>query len=138
MSKVEKVTKDKWLLVNEKNREIVNEFLSQSVQLSDHTLRQYKSALKIFFYYIYTNGENIPFFKIKPLDYLKFQNYLISIGMSSSGIRLKRSAISSLNSYVEIYYSDIYKDFRNYLLEYFGDARICHFTFPTINIYPQS
>jgi len=46
---------------------------------------------------------------------LKYQNFLVKNGLSSSAIKFKRSAVSSLNGYVETYYSDKYTTFRNYI-----------------------
>ena len=44
-----------------------------------------------------------------------YQNYLVRNNLSSSAIKFKRSAVSSLNNYVELYYADLYKEFRNYV-----------------------
>lgn len=98
--------------VSDINRELVEEFLHQS-HLSDQTLKQYKSALYIFCKWIndYARGKDIP--ELKPRDALKFQNFLIDSGLSSSAIKFKRSAVSSLCGYVEVYWSDDYPMFRN-------------------------
>lgn len=114
-TKMEEITDEKWSLVDSENRKIVEEYLEQSIQLSDHTLKQYTSALRIFFYWIYENAGNKKFYEIKSKDFLFYQNYLSKIGMSSSGIRLKRSAVSSLNNYIEVFYQDEYPMFRNYI-----------------------
>jgi site-specific recombinase XerD len=115
MSKQPEITDEQWLSVNEKNRKIVEEFLRESIQLSDETLKQYDSALKIFFYWVKENAENKVFYDIKPRDYLLYQNYLTRQGLSSSAVRVKRSAISSLNGYIEVYYADEYPTFRNFI-----------------------
>jgi integrase len=44
-----------------------------------------------------------------------YQNFLVRNGLSSSAIKFKRSAISSLNNYVSLYYAEEYKDFRQYI-----------------------
>jgi len=115
MIKMTEITDVMWLLVNEKNRKIVNEFLKQSTTLSKETLRQYTSALRIFYYWVATECDNKPFTEIKPRDYLLYQNFLIEQGLSSSAVRLKRSAISSLNGYVEVYYGEELPLFRNFV-----------------------
>lgn len=94
------------------NVEIINDFLSQS-HLSKQTLKQYKSSLYIFCKWIYEHSlvKDIP--SLKPRDALRFQNYLIDQGLSSSAIKLRRYAISSLCGFIEVYYSDVYPDFRN-------------------------
>lgn len=115
IEKIAEITDDMWNLVNTENRKMVQEFLDQSLQLSPQTLKQYESALKIYFYWIFENCSDKPFYTIKGKDYLFYQNYLSKKGLSSSAIKLKRSAVSSFNGYVEIYYSDEFMDFRNYV-----------------------
>jgi site-specific recombinase XerD len=109
------VTDEMWQKINKKNREIVEEFLKQSSTLSDYTLKQYESGLKIYFKWIYDNKEDKYFYEIKSRDYLHYQNWLIEQGLSSSAIKFKRSCVSSLNNYIELYYSDEYPAFRNYI-----------------------
>jgi site-specific recombinase XerC len=109
------VSDEEWQAVNEKNRKIVEEFLEQSTTLSIETLKQYTSALKIFYYWIAKENNNKLFTEIKPRDYLLYQNFLVKQGLSSSAIRLKRSAVSSLNGYIEVYYGDELPLFRNFV-----------------------
>lgn len=113
--KIEDVTEENWILVNPENRKITEEFLRESTQLSPQTLKQYNSALRIYFNWIRENANNKPFYQIKARDYLMYQNFLVRNNMSSSGIKFKRSAVSSLNNYVELYYAEEYKDFRQYI-----------------------
>lgn len=113
--KIEDVTEDDWSQVNEENRKIVAEYIRESTQLSPQTLKQYMSGLRIYFNWVRENAENKPFYLLKSRDYLMYQNYLVRNNMSSSAIKFKRSAVSSLNNYVELYYADEYKDFRNYV-----------------------
>lgn len=113
--KIEETTEEQWGKVNPKNKQIVEEFLKQSTQLSDKTLKQYRSALQIYFWYIFENLGDKNFFEIKPRDFLAFQNWLVSLNLSSSAIRFKRSAVSTLNNYIETYWIDEYKGFRNYV-----------------------
>lgn len=112
MDKISAVTDEEWNEVNKWNREITEEFLQQG-QLSDHTLKQYKSTLQIFFRWVKDNCDNKPLYELKPRDALKYQNFLMSKNLSSSAIKLKRSAVSSLCGYVELYYLDEYPMFRN-------------------------
>lgn len=117
--KIEEVTEDFWEnVVDEYNRELIEAFLDQQ-HLSDATLKQYTSALKIFAKWIYDHcymkreGREKYIVELKPRDALKYQNWLISKGLSSSGIKFKRSAVSSLCNFIELYYGDEHKDFRN-------------------------
>lgn len=113
--KIEDVTDDQWNSVNMENKKIVEEFLRESTQLSPQTIKQYTSALRIYFWWIKENANNKPFFEIKAREYLQYQNYLVRNNMSPSAIKFKRSAVSSLNNYIELYYADEYKEFRNYI-----------------------
>lgn len=112
MEKLKEVTDAEWEQVNEFNREITNEFLQQQ-HLSPQTLRQYESALKIFFRFIMEKCKNLPIYELKPKHALQYQNFLISRDLSSSAVKFKRSAVSSLCGYMEVYYSDEYPLFRN-------------------------
>lgn len=114
MEKSMEITQEQWQSINSRNRKIVEEFLRESMQLSDQTLKQYSSALQIYFYWVKTECEDRDFDKLKSKDFLMYQNYLIRRGLSSSAIRLKRAAVSSLNQYIETYYSEEI-DFRNYI-----------------------
>lgn len=113
--KIKDITEEEWLSIRIENRKIVEEFLRESTQLSPQTLKQYKSGLRIYFWWLQNNFPNKLFFEIKSREYLQYQNFLVRNNMSSSGIKFKRSAVSSFNNYVELYYGDEYKDFRNYI-----------------------
>ncbi|MCY9594013.1 hypothetical protein PC41400_14445 [Paenibacillus chitinolyticus] len=115
MAEVEKlpeVTEEEWNSVNEYNIEIVDEFLQQQ-HLSPQTLKQYESALKIFFRFVREKCKNAPLYELKPKHALQYQNFLMSRGLSSSAVKLKRSAVSSLCGYLEVYYADEHPLFRN-------------------------
>ena len=113
--KIGDVTEEEWSQVNEENRKLVVEYIRESTQLSHQTLKQYYSALRIYFNWIRENADNKSFYEIKPKDYLMFQNFLVRNNMSSSAIKFKRSAVSSLNNYILLYYGDEHKDFRQYV-----------------------
>jgi len=115
LNKIESITEEQWLTVREENRKMVIEFLEQSTQLSPQTIKQYTSGLRIYFWWISAFAENKSFHEIRSIDYLKYQNFLVKNGLSSSAIKFKRSAVSSFNNYVETYYSDQFKTFRNYI-----------------------
>lgn len=111
--KIEEVTDEFWdNEVNKTNKNLIEDFLSQE-HLSDKTLKQYTSALKIFAKWIHEYAENKSIAELKPRDALRYQNYLIKEGLSSNSIRFKRSAVSSLCGFIEVYYSDEYPLFRN-------------------------
>lgn len=113
--KIKPVTQEEWNSINKENRDMVEEYLNELVDLSPKTLIQYTSAIKIYFRFIKENCKDVPFYEIKSRDYLKYQNMLSRIGMSSSGIAFKRSAVSAFNEWVITYYSDVYPTFHNYI-----------------------
>ena len=113
--KLPTVTEEQWNKLNEFNRDITEEFLLESTNLSPKTLRQYLSALMIFFFWVYENCDDKSLLEIKSRDFLKYQNFLVRRGMSSSGVRLKRAAISSLNGYIITFYEDEHPLFKNFI-----------------------
>jgi len=113
--KLPEVTDEQWQKVNKFNRKITEEFLLESTHLSPKTIKQYESALRIFFWWVYENCEDKSILDIKSRDFLKYQNFLVRRGMSSAGVRLKRAAISSLNGYIITYYEEDYPLFKNFI-----------------------
>lgn len=112
LEKLTEVTEQEWNLVNKFNRDITEEFLNQQ-HLSDKTLVQYRSALRIFFRFVHDQCMNKPVYELKARDALKYQNFLMARHLSSSAVKLKRSVVSSLCGYVELYYGEDYPLFRN-------------------------
>ena len=112
MNRLTQITQEEWQQCNEWNRNIVDEFLANSFHLSPQSKRAYRSNLMIWFNFVRTKLGNKPQYEIKPLDYLKFQSWLLSQGHSSADINTKRSSISSLCNYIELYYLDEYPNFR--------------------------
>lgn len=117
--KIDQVSDEFWIsVVNKENKRLIEEFLEQQ-HLAPDTLKQYQSALKIFAKWVYDNhfveSKNreklIP--ELKPRDALRYQNWLINKGLSSNTIKFKRSVVSALCGFIEVYYDDVYEDFRN-------------------------
>lgn len=116
--KIEEVSDEFWENeVNFYNKELVEAFLEQA-HLSPATLKQYRSSLKIFAKWVEDfakgrdgKGKDIP--DLKPRDALKYQNWLISKGLSANAIKFKRSSVSSLCGFIEVYYNDEHPNFRN-------------------------
>lgn len=115
MKRLDAVTQEQWEGVNEFNRNLVESFLSDSVELSPKSKKAYESNLKIWFVWVKDNLNNKRQIDIKPLEYKRFQNWMVNRGCSSSDTNNKRAAISSLNGYIEIYYHDDYPTFRNFI-----------------------
>jgi integrase len=115
MKKIPPITEEEWLLCNEFNRNMRDEFIENSTELSPQSLAAYHSNLQIWFNWVRKNCGNKPQTEIKSRDYLKFQNWLVNMEHSSADIANKRSAISSLNNYILVYYEDDYPTFRNFI-----------------------
>lgn len=113
--KILPVTDKEWREVCDFNRELTEEYLMESVNLSDETLKQYTSGLHIWFRWVKDFAKNKPLTEIKSRDFLKYQNYLTRQGISSSGIRFKRSCVSALNDWFITYYGDEHITFRNFI-----------------------
>lgn len=114
-SSSKKITVDvnKFQQINKENANWIKIFLESKQSLSKQSLIQYENALQIFMIWVYDNCNDKPFTDLKKRDFLRYQNYLLSLGLSSSAIKLKRSAVSSLCNLIESYYSDEYPMFRS-------------------------
>lgn len=110
--KIQPVTEEEYLKCDEWNRQILEEFLQQP-HLSKDTVKQYTSAGKIFLRFIYDRFQNKPIHELKARNGMLYQTWLNSIGLSSSAIRLRRSLVSSLCNYIELYYGEDFERFRN-------------------------
>ena len=113
--KILPISNEQWNMINPFNKKITDEYLKNSPHLSPESLKQYRSALGIFFWWIYENAENKSIVDTKSKDYLRYQNYLINRDLSPNAIKLKRSVVSTLNQYIETYYEDEYPSFRNFI-----------------------
>jgi integrase len=109
------MTENDYLQCNPKNRELLEDFLMNSTELSDKTLKAYTSNCRIWLNWIHDNLDDKLITDIKPREYLRYQNWLLGLGHSSSDISNKRSAISTLNNYIVVYYCDIYPMFHNFI-----------------------
>ena len=115
MEKLNKITEAEWMLCNKFNRKLRDEFIENSTDLSPKSRTAYSSNLAIWFNYVRQYCDNKKQIDLKPLDLKKFQNYLLNRGHSSSDINNKRSAISSLNNYLLVYYGEEYPIFKNFV-----------------------
>lgn len=115
MKKLQPVTDSEWQEVNEFNKFILDDFITNSTELSKRSINAYKSNLKIWFIWVKDNLNNKKQTDIKSLDFKRYQNWLINRGCSSSDCANKRAAISSLNNYIEVYYQDDFPTFRNFI-----------------------
>lgn len=107
------ITEEMWLSCNEFNRNIIDEYLDSAAHLSVKSHNQYKSALRIYAYWIKQNCTDKQIPDIKSRDYLRYQNWLSNNNLSESTVKLKRSAVSNLNNYIMIYYEEEFPNYRN-------------------------
>ena len=115
--KLPEITDEMWNVVNKDFVLIVDEFLQ--TKTSQQTKKQYLSRLKQFGWYIYKSMNNKEYYNITKRDMMRFVNWLQNDRhLSSSAINLYKSAISSLNNYIELFIVDDdenYKLFRNFV-----------------------
>lgn len=72
MQKLQPITEDEWNEVNEFNRFIWNDFLTNSSELSPKTLKNYASNLRIWFVWVKDNLRNKSQLEIKSLEFKRF------------------------------------------------------------------
>lgn len=117
--KLPEVTDEMWLEVNDEYRELVEEFISVQNH-SPQTKKQYISSLRQFGWYVKSSMNNKALHKISKRDFLRYISYLRdNRKMSSSGLGMKKAAVSSLCNYIENVIVgeedyDQFKQFRNF------------------------
>lgn len=115
MKRLDPITDAEWEAVNEWNKFIMDDFLTNSTELSPKSIKAYYSSLRIFFVWVKNNIHNKKLTEITSLEYKRYQNWLVNRGCSSADVCNKRAAISSLNNYIEIYYQSEFPTFRNFI-----------------------
>jgi site-specific recombinase XerD len=114
---IEELVEQNFATANEDNKFLMEEYLDNSTHLSEQSVEQYRSALKIFLSYVNKMCKNKHITEIKSLDFLKYQNWLLNQGLYGSAIKLKRSAISNLNNHIILFHGDDYPTFRNFITQ---------------------
>ena len=115
MQKLNHITDEEWSGVCQFNKDLLDEFIEINAELSPKTLRAYYSNLRIWFVWVKETLANKEQTSIKPLDFKKYQNWLLKRGASSADVNNKRAAVSSLNNHIEVYHQDEYPTFRNFI-----------------------
>ena len=101
--------------VNNFNKELMNEFLENSTELAPQSREAYRVCLRMWFVWVKDFLNNKRHVDIVPLEFKRFQKWLIENGSSSATVNNRRGAISSLNNYIETYYPREYPMFRNFV-----------------------
>lgn len=113
------VTEEMFESCNPHNVMLIKQYLETSNTLSVETLKQYKSALYQFTYYLKQNLMDKPFYKVTKFDFKRYMSYLVGRGMSSSGLKFKKSAVSAFcGKFIEMFIveddKENYASFRNF------------------------
>lgn len=116
--KLPSVTDEMFESCNPHNVMLVKQYLESSNILSKQTLKQYRSGLYQFTYWLKENATDKPFYKVKKFDFKRYMSYLISRGMSSSALKFKKSSVSAFCSkFIEVFIvedMEEYATFRNF------------------------
>lgn len=113
--KLKDVTEEMYQSCHEYNKQIIEEFIDGSDELSPATKPQYRSSLRIWINYIREYCKNKPLYEIESMDYKKYQSWLYNNGLGESAIRFKRASVSTLNNYIMLYYQKEFPTFRNFV-----------------------
>ena len=112
--KLYEITDEMWNKINSDNRELVEEYLKVNNQLSQKTKEVYTSALRQFFWFVYENLKDKPFYKISKRDFMKYMSYVQERGLSSSAIGLRKASVSSFCNYIENVVADDIEEAKNF------------------------
>lgn len=103
-------------LVNEENKELLNEFVDylHSIDRSDLTIKNYISDIKIFYIWNLEHNKNKFFVDFTKREMIKFQNFMLNnMELSSNRIRRLRASLSSMSNYIEAILDEDFPQFRN-------------------------
>lgn len=110
----EEITDEEWAKVCDFNRDMVQEYLENQAELSAKTKPVYESGLRIFFVWVKDHLKNKECIDIKKKEFVKYLNWLTNRGLSDSGIKFKKSCVSSFCNYIMMMYEEEYPTFRNF------------------------
>lgn len=106
-----------WEQVNKFNRDLVQEYLEYKVELSEQSKIQYKSSIRIFFWWVHENLKDKDCIEIKKKEFVRYLNWLTNRGLSESAIKVKKSVVSSFCNYIVEYYEEEYPTFRSFVTQ---------------------
>jgi len=110
---------DKWEKVNEKNKQLMKDFLREKdTRSSSGTVDGYRSDLSIFFTFVLENLDNKFFVDIRKMEFSQFFSFCVSdLKWSSSRFNRMRSCLSSLSNFVERMMDEEFPLYRNTILK---------------------
>lgn len=103
-------------ILNE-HKQLYEDFFEDNAQLSPQSLKQYRSGMKQWFWWVHIKLKDKPMWEMTKRDYLKYRNFLYNHGLSSNAIKFKQSSVSTLCNYIENIYVEEdkrYDTFRNF------------------------
>ncbi len=115
--KLPEVTNEMFEECNSENIKLIKEYNEMHPLLAEQTKKQYWSGIKQFTWWVKTALNDKPFYEITKRDFNRYLSYLINRGMSSSGIKFKKSCVSTICEYAERILSEElheYKTFHNF------------------------
>lgn len=99
------------------HKQLYEDFFEDNAQLSPQSLKQYRSGMKQWFWWVHIKLKDKPMWEMTKRDYLKYRNFLYNHGLSSNAIKFKQSSVSTLCNYIENIYVEEdkrYDTFRNF------------------------
>ena len=109
------ITNEMWARVNQFNKDMLENYLADKIELSAETKRTYRVELRIFMWWVSEFCENKPVTEIKKRDFVKYLNWNTNRGLSDSAIRMKKASCSGLCNYILLMYEDEYPTFRSFV-----------------------
>jgi len=112
--KLPEVTNEMFNQCNPENLKLIKEFEEMHPLLSSQTKAQYRSGVKQFAWWVKTALNDKAFYEITKRDFNRYLSYLINRGMSSSGIKFKKSCVSTICEYAERILSEEMKEYETF------------------------
>jgi len=112
--KLPEVTNEMFNQCNPENLKLIKEFEEMHPLLSSQTKAQYRSGVKQFTWWVKTALNDKAFYEITKRDFNRYLSYLINRGMSSSGIKFKKSCVSTICEYAERILSEGMKEYEKF------------------------
>lgn len=103
--------------INPKNKQLMERFLKNfATKRSPKSVINYKSDLTMFMCWNVLENGNKLFVDLKRIELLDFFDYCITeLKWGSARFSRMHSCLSSFSNFIEVFYDEIYKDFRNLL-----------------------
>lgn len=103
--------------INPENKKLMERFLKNySTKKSPNTIVSYRSNLNIFFCWLIIEDHNVPFVKLKKMDFMDFFDYAsLELRWSPNRYHQCHSCLSAFSKWIERVMDEKYPNFRNLL-----------------------